>query len=29
MRDLSLSEVPEDIRHYFEEVAGARVAHPT
>ena len=29
MRDLSPDEVPEDVRHYFEEVRGASVVtHP-
>lgn len=29
MRDFRPDEIPADIRQYFQEVAGARVAHPT
>ena len=29
MRNLSAGEVPADIRHYFKEVRGAAIQHPT
>ena len=29
MRNLSMGEVPADIRHYFKEVRGAAIQHPT